>query len=97
VKVRARSTLPEDKDRDLAKIIQLKSMFANDPTVKIAEMNAMMLELAGFDSSRLVQSPDEQQATFDALREEGVLNEKPANGSGGGGVDANFIRMLGRQ
>jgi len=95
VKVRARSTLPEDKDRDLAKFMQLKQMFANDPTVKIAEMNSQALELAGFDSSRFVQSPEEQQATFDALRQEGVLNEKPkTNGAGGGGIDQNLIRML---
>lgn len=96
VKIRARSTLPEDKDRDLAKMLQLKKIFENDPTVKVAEMNSMMLELAGFDSSRFVATPEEQQQIFSQLEDQGVLNAKP-QGGGGGGIDANTLRLLERR
>lgn len=96
VKVRARSTLPEDKDRDLAKLIHIKSTFQMDPSVKMDEVNRSIFEVAGFDSSRYVLSPEELAATQNALREEGVLGAKPAS-NGSGGVDANFMRMLGPQ
>jgi len=95
VKIRARSTLPEDKDRDLAKLLGIKQGLGMDPNVNMAELDAMAFELAGFDSSRMVLAPDVRGQTMENLMQQGAGDMKP--GKSNGGMDANLARMLEKQ
>ena len=94
--IRAGSTLPENHNERFAKTLQLKQIFTGDATVDQLELTSVLIEEAGFDSSRLVRSPEQLVATEQELQARGQGG--PPGGSGQSktdGLDANFLRQLG--
>lgn len=94
--IHAQSTVPQDHNAAFAKIIGLmQALAANSVQVDQSELVRLLIEEAGFDSTKLLLSGEEQQATMQQLMGQGGGEGGARRGNGRAGtVDPNLVRAM---
>lgn len=93
-RVRARSTLPENNDQELAKAAQIFNLVNASGRADVKAWINLLTELGGFDSSELTLTDEEFAATAQVLQDQGVADGQSDSGGGGGGIDPGVVRTL---
>jgi hypothetical protein len=92
-RVRVGSTLPEDHDREIARLLMIKQATAGDPSVNQRALNELIIEESGHDTSRLMVTP---QVEIDAEKRRTAAEAMGKGGNSGnsGGNLTNTVRNL---
>jgi hypothetical protein len=93
--IRVSSTVAKSEQQELQKALALKQVFNGDPAVDQRLLNINVLEAAGYDSNVMLLSPEQIQATEQALNEQG-LTSREVNGTGRPASDPNVVSAVGR-